>query len=210
MKEQHSLEQEYLASQLDIINESLSNGLYVNVRNMLHDMQPADIALLLESTPSKNRNLLWGIIDTDCHGDILEELSEEVRNGIIHEMMPETLADALENMETDNIAEILHELPERVVHNVLESMDSMDRVRAEQALAYGEGTAGFIMNTDAVTLRPEVSLEVIFRYLRLKKTLPKDTDTLYVTNRHDELIGSVALTCLITSPPEVKVEEPHG
>lgn len=207
MKEQHSLDQEYVASQLDIINESLSNGLYIHVRKMLHSMQPADVALLLESTPTKNRNLLWKIIDTDFHGDILEELSEDVRNGIIREMMPEKLADALENMDTDDLAEILHELPERVVQDVLESMDSMDRVRAEQALAYGEGTAGFIMNTDTITLRPEVSVEVILRYLRLKKELPEDTDTLYVTNRYDKLIGTVALTSLITSAPEISVEE---
>lgn len=207
MKEQHSLDQEYVASQLDIINESLSNGLYIHVRKMLHSMQPADVALLLESTPTKNRNLLWKIIDTDFHGDILEELSEDVRNGIIREMMPEKLADALENMDTDDLAEILHELPEKVVQDVLESMDSMDRVRAEQALAYGEGTAGFIMNTDTITLRPEVSVEVILRYLRLKKELPEDTDTLYVTNRYDKLIGTVALTNLITSALEISVEE---
>lgn len=207
MKEQHNLDKEYVASQLEIINESLNNGLYIHVRKMLHNMQPADVALLLESTPTKNRNLLWQIIDTDFHGDILEELSEDVRNGIMREMMPEKLADALEDMDTDNLAEILHDLPDTVVQDVLESMDSMDRARAEQALAYGEGTAGFIMNTDTITLRPEVSVEVILRYLRLKKELPKDTDTLYVTNRYDKLIGTVSLASLITSAPEVSVEE---
>lgn len=207
MKEQHNLDKEYVASQLEIINESLSNGLYIHVRKMLHSMQPADAALLLESTPTKNRNLLWKIIDTDFHGDILEELSEDVRNGIMREMMPEKLADALEDMDTDNLAEILHDLPDTVVQDVLESMDSMDRDRAEKALSYGEGTAGFIMNTDTITLRPEVSVEVILRYLRLKKELPKDTDTLYVTNRYDKLIGTVSLANLITSAPEVSVEE---
>lgn len=207
MKEQNSLEHEYVASQLEIINESLNSGLYIQVRKMLHSMQPADVALLLESTPTKNRTLLWQIIDTDFHGDILEELSEDVRNGIMREMMPEKLADALEDMDTDNLAEMLHGLPERVVQDVLESMDSMDRARAEKALSYGEGTAGFIMNTDTITLRPEVSVEVILRYLRLKKELPKDTDTLYVSNRYDKLIGTVSLTSLITSAPEVSVEE---
>lgn len=207
MKEHSALEQEYVATQLEAINEALSNGLYIHVRKMLHSMQPADVALLLESTPTKSRNVLWQLIDTDFHGDILEELSEDVRNGIMREMMPEKLADALEDMDTDDLAEILDGLPDKVVQNVLESMDSMDRARAEQALSYGEGTAGFIMNTDTITLRPEVSVEVILRYLRLKKELPEDTDTLYVTNRYDKLIGTVALTSLITSAPEVTVED---
>ena len=207
MVEQRNLEEKYVATQLEAINEAISNGLYINVRKKLHSMQPADAALLLESTPVKNRSLLWQLIDTDFHGDILEELSEDVRNGIMRDMVPEKLADALEDMDTDDLAEMLHGLPEGVVQDVLESMDSMDRSRAEKALAYGEGTAGFIMNTDTVTLRPEVSVEVILRYLRLKKELPEDTDTLYVTDRFDKLIGTVSLASLITSAPEVSVEE---
>lgn len=207
MNETNNLEPKDVASQLEAINESLNNGHYIQVRKILHNMQPANVALLLESTPVKNRSLFWQIIDTDFHGDILEELSEDVRNGIMRDMVPEKLADALEDMDTDDLAEMLHGLPEGVVQDVLESMDSMDRARAEKALSYGEGTAGFIMNTDTVTLRPEVSVEVILRYLRLKKELPKDTDTLYVSNRYDKLIGTVSLASLITSAPDVSVEE---
>lgn len=207
MKEQTRQEQEYVTTQLDAINEALSSGLFVHVRKMLHSIPPADVALLLESTPVRNRPLLWKLIDTDYHGDVLEELSEDVRNGIMREMVPEKLADALEDMDTDDLAEMLHGLPDRVVQDVLESMDSMDRARAEQALSYGEGTAGFIMNTDTITLRPEVSVEVILRYLRLKQELPEDTDMLYVTNRYDKLIGTVSLTSLITAAPDISVEE---
>jgi magnesium transporter len=86
-------------------------------------------------------------------------------------------------------------------------MDAQDRQRAEKALSYGEDTAGFIMNTDTITLRPEVSIDVVIRYLRLKSELPENTDTLYVVNRQDTLIGTVSLARLLTSHPEVSVAE---
>lgn len=202
-----ALEQEDVTKQLGAINEALNSGLYIHVRKMLHGMQPADVALLLESSPSKSRTLLWQLLDADFHGDVLEELSEEVRNGIVRQMDPEKLADALEDMDTDDLAEIMQGLPDKVVQDVLKSMDTMDRARAEKALSYGEETAGFIMNTDTITLRPEVTIEVILRYLRLKKELPQDTDTLYVTNKYDKLIGTVSLPTLITSAPDVSVQE---
>lgn len=202
-----ALERQHVANQLEYINDALGSGMYVHVRKMLQHMPPADFALLLESTPAKSRAVLWQLLDPDFHGDVLEELSEDVRNGIISHMVPETLAEALEDMDTDDLAELLHGLPGKVVQDVLRNMDTQDRARAEQALSYGEDTAGFIMNTDTITLRPEVTIDVILRYLRLKKEIPEGTDTLYVTNRHDKLIGTISLARLLTSAPDNSVEE---
>lgn len=202
-----ALERQHVTHQLESINAALSSGMYVHVRKMLQHMPPADVALLLEASPSKSRPVLWQLVDPDYHGDVLEELSEEVRNGIISLMVPETLAEALEDMDTDDLAELLNALPGKVVQDVLRRMDTQDRARAEQALSYGEDTAGFIMNTDTLTLRPEVTIDVILRYLRLKNEIPEGTDTLYVTNSHDKLIGTISLAKLLTSQPDSSVEE---
>lgn len=202
-----ALEQQYAHSQQEAVNEALNSGMYVHVRRMLQHMPACDVALLLESSPSKSRAVLWQLVDSDFHGDILEELAEDVRNGIMRQMVPEKLADALEDMDTDDLAEMLHGLPNQVVQEVLRSMDEQDRLRAEQALSFGEGTAGFIMNTDTITLRPEVTIEVILRYIRLKGEIPHGTDTLYVTDRHDRLIGTLALTDLVTAQPDTTVQE---
>jgi magnesium transporter len=194
-------------SQLSSISESLSDGTFVQVRKLLHDLQPGDVALLLESSPTKTRNELWQLIDADFHGDVLEELSEDVRNGIISKMVPSSVVDALEDMDTDDLAETLSSLPETVLQSILKSMDAQDRLRAEKALSYGEDTAGFMMNTDTITLRPDVSIDVVLRYLRLKGELPENTDTLYVVNRHDNLLGTVPVTKLLTSSPDISVNE---
>lgn len=202
-----ALEREQISKQLDAIGAALGSGMYVHVRKMLQRMAPADVALLLEASPSHSRAVLWQLLDPDFHGDVLEELAEDVRNGIIRQMVPETLAEALEDMDTDDLAELLHGLPDKVVQDVLRNMDTQDRLRAERALSYGEGTAGFIMNTDTLTLRPEVTIDVILRYLRLKRQIPDGTDTLYVTNRQDKLIGTLSLPKLLTSAPDSSVEE---
>lgn len=202
-----ALETKYAQTQLQAINESLAYGMFVHVRKQLLSMPACDIALLLESSPSKSRNELWQLIDEDFHGDVLEELSEDVRNGIIGQMVPEKVVDALEDMDTDDLAETLSSLPEAVSQDVLKSMDTQDRHRAEKALSYGEDTAGFIMNTDTITLRSDVSVDVILRYLRLKGEVPADTDTFYVVSRKDRLIGTVPVTKLLTANPEVTVDE---
>ena len=186
-----AIEANYARSQLRGINKALSEGRFVSVRKQLHEMPPSDVALILESSPTKTRDDLWELLDSDFHGDVIEELSEEVRNGIIAKMMPAKVVDALEDMDTDDLAETLSSLPEEVLQDVLQSMDAQDRHRAEQAMSYGEETAGFIMNTDTITLRPEVSIDVVLRYLRLKGDLPENTDTFYVVSRTDNLSAPV-------------------
>nr|WP_203565312.1 magnesium transporter [Alteromonas profundi] len=189
------------------LNGALANGQFVSVRKLLLELPPSDVAHILESSPSRTRDELWELIDSDFHGDILEELSDDVRNGIITKMLPANVVDALEEMDTDDLAETLSSLPDTILHDILESMDAQDRLRAEQALSYGEETAGFIMNTDTITLRPDVTIDVVLRYIRLKGELPHNTDTFYVVNRTDNLVGIIPVTRLLTAETDAKVSD---
>jgi magnesium transporter len=193
-------------SQLHAINDALDEGKKQLVKEMLQQLQPCDVALLLESSRSRNRLEIWQLIEPGLYSDVLEELSEDVRNGIIDNMLPDKITDALEEMDTDDLVETLSTLPVSVSQDILATMDEQDRQRAELGLSYGEETAGFIMNTDAITLRSEINVDVILRYLRLKGSMPKNTDTLYVVDRNDKLMGGVALTQLVTAAPDTPVE----
>ena len=202
-----ALVSKYVQTQLRALNGALLNGQFVSVRKLLLELPPSDVAHILESSPSRTRDELWELIDSDFHGDILEELSDDVRNGIITKMLPANVVDALEEMDTDDLAETLSSLPDQVLQDILDSMDAQDRVRAEQALSYGEETAGFIMNTDTITLRPDVTIDVVLRYIRLKGELPENTDTFYVVNRTDNLVGIVPVTRLLTADTDEKVSD---
>jgi magnesium transporter len=196
-------EQEDIQQRLHQVNEALGDGMFVYVRKLLHELPAYDLALILESSPSKNRLVLWQLIDAEFHGEVLEELNEEVRKGILKGMRPEKLAAAAEGMDVDDIAEVLRTLPDSDYQEVLNSMDSQDRSRVETALSYEEDTAGGIMNTDTITLRPEVTVDVVLRYLRLKAELPEATDSFYVVNRNNRFIGAVSIAAIVTAKPEV-------
>lgn len=186
---------------LQEVNKALDNGMYVLARSILDKMPACDVAFLLESSPPANRKVLWNLTDNDQHGDILEELNEDAKDGIIHLMGADNLVAATEGMETDDLAYVLRSIPDDLYRAVLEQMDAQDRHRVEMALAYTEDTAGSIMNTDTVSLRPDVTIEVVLRYLRLKGSLPDATDTLYVVDAEDRLIGDVPLSTLLTVAP---------
>ncbi len=196
-------EQEHNQQRLLQVNEALGSGMFVYVRKLLQSMPAYDLALILESSPAKSRLVLWQLIDPDHHGEVLEELNEEVRKGILKSMRPEKLAAVAEGMDVDDLAEVLRTLPDTVYREVLSSMDTQDRSRVETALSYEEDTAGGIMNTDTITLRPEVSVDVVLRYLRLKGELPEATDSFYVVDRNNRFIGSVSLAAIVTAQPEV-------
>ena len=186
---------------LQQVNDALDSGMFVYVRKLLQHMPAYDLALILESSTPKIRPVIWQLIDPDFHGEILEELNEEVRKGILKSMRPEKLAAVAEGMDVDDLAEVFRTLPDSVFDEVLNSMGSQERIRVETALSYEEDTAGGIMNTDTIALRPDVSVDVVLRYFRFKGDLPEATDSFYVVDRNNLFIGSVSLTSIVTAKP---------
>ncbi len=188
--------------QLEALRSALDGGMLRPAQRMLTGLHPAEIALLLESVPSRQRELVWNMVDPELEGDVLLELSEGVRHELIEEMETEELVAAAEGMELDDLADLVRELPETVTMQVLRSMDQRDRERLRKVLSWPEDSAGGLMNTDTVSVRPDVSLEVVLRYLRMRGELPSRTDSLFVVDRHDRYLGTISLTRIITGDPE--------
>ncbi|ACJ27490.1 Conserved hypothetical protein [Shewanella piezotolerans WP3] len=201
------LDNETTDQRLNQLNKALGSGMFVHVRNMLQDMAATDIAFILESSPPRTRQVLWQLIDQEHTGEILDELGEELKDSLISQMSPERVAKAAKSMDTDDLAYILRSLPDSVFNEVLQSMSTQDRVRVEQALSYPEDTAGSIMNTDTVTLRPDVNIDVILRYLRIRGELPDATDMLYVVDKHDRVLGGVRIADLLTCNPDSSIRD---
>lgn len=205
MAEQIEFDQAHLT--LQEITEALDNGRFVHVRRQLQDMEPEDIAHLLEASPRKAREVLWQLTDPEDYGEILDELNEDVKDALVSKMAPEKLAEATEGMDIDDVAYVLRSLPDDVSREVLSQMDAADRMRVETALSYPEDTAGGLMNTDVITIRADVDVDVVLRYLRMKGELPEATDALYVIDDESKLIGHLSLVTLLTTQPDVPVSE---
>ncbi len=205
MAEQIEYDQAHLT--LQEIADALDDGRFVHVRRQLQDMEPEDIAILLEASPRKSRQVLWQLTDPEDYGEILDELSEDVKDALVSTMAPELLAEATEGMDTDDVAYVLRSLPDDLSKEILSQMDAADRLRVEMALSYPEDTAGGLMNTDVITIRGDVDVDVVLRYLRMKGELPQTTDALYVIDEESKLIGHLSLTTLITTQPDIKVSD---
>lgn len=194
--------------QLFQLNEALQRGAYQNVRDILNeDLPPVEIALLLESSPPKERRVLWELIDRDLGGEVLQNLSEEVSSDILSRMDPQELADATSGLDTDDTADLLQQLPDQVIQEVLRSMDSQNRERLEAVLSYPEDTAGGLMNTDTITVRPDITLDVVLRYLRMRSEIPRMMDSFPVLDRAGKVLGLLPTRKILVSDPEDVVED---
>src|SRR5512134_1783326 len=194
-------------TRLEALRDALGQGAGRQVHRLVNSMHPAEIASLLESLPPTQSEVVWELVDPELEGDVLVELNEEVRAGLIREMDTHELVAAAEGLEVDDLADLLRELPETVNQQVLRSMDSQDRERLNAVLGFDEDTAGGLMNTDTVSVRPDVTLETVLRYLRMRGEIPENTDSLYVVNRHDRYLGVLDLARLLTEDPERTVGE---
>ena len=154
-------------SRLASINEMMNSSDVRLLRHMLNNLSPGDIADQIESAPPKARRVLWDLVDRELEGEVIGELSEELRGEILSEMESHEVASLTEGLDPDDIADILQQLPDQVIPEVLQAMSSQDRLRVERVLTYNEDTAGGLMNTDTITVRPDLTIDVVLRYLRL-------------------------------------------
>lgn len=191
---------------LDLLHEQLASGRLRSAAQMMHGLHPSEVAHLLESVPMQERAILWEMVDPDDEGDILVELADEVRDGLIRGMHADRLVAATEGMEVDDLADLLADLPEAVTQQVLQSLSDHDEERVRQVLAYDEDSAGGLMNVDTITVRSDVSLEVVTRYLRARGEIPDGTDSIFVVGRNDEYLGSLYLSRLLTADQHALVE----
>lgn len=187
--------------------DALEGGRLANIRQMVNDLHPAELAHLLESLPGNERELIWEMVGPEKDGDVLSFVNDDVRAKLIHQMETDELVAAAESLETDDLADILQDLPDLVIHEVLQSMGEQDRFRLESVLSYPEDCAGGLMNIDTITVRANVSLDVVLRYLRLRGELPAMTDYLYVVDRSDSFVGMLAIADILTKEPSEIVEE---
>jgi magnesium transporter len=194
-------------SQLKALADVLETGRIKHARRMLNELNPAEIADLLESLPYTERNLLWDLVDAEKEGDVLLEVGEEVRATLIRNMPLENLVNATEGMDVDDLADFIQSLPDKVTGEVLTSLDIQRRKRLEAILSYPEDSAGGLMNTDTITVRSAVTLEVVMRYLQRLGELPGNTDNLIVTTRDNRYLGVLPLTTLLTSDPQLYVAD---
>lgn len=173
----------------------------------LDQLHPADIAHILEALPLADRLLIWSLIKTDRDGEVLLETSDAVRATLITDMGNHELVAATEYLDADEIADLAPDLPQEVMDNVFSSLPIEEREQLRAAMSYPEDSVGALMDFDVITIREDVRLEVVLRYLRRLEELPDHTDQLFIVDRDEQLKGVLLINRLLVSDPDTLVAE---
>lgn len=192
------------------LNQLLENstGLSENeIKILLKKLSSPEIAHALESSPPKQRKLLFSLLETNEEGDVLADLGEEIQQELVSNISNEELAEAVKRLEPDETVDILQNLPEDRMNSILSKMSYRDRKRIEIGLTYPENTAGGLLNTDVISVRPSHSIEVVINYLRDQSQLPDNTDKIFVVNKEDKYIGELSISKIITCKPNLIARE---
>jgi magnesium transporter len=182
----------------DLVETLVHKQNLAELQKKLDQLHPADVAYILEALPLQQRLLVWDLVKAERDGEILLE-------SLIASMDSEELLAAAEQLDTDEIADLAPDLPHDVMQELLESLDSQNRARLQSAMSYPEDTVGALMDFDMVTIRDDISLEVVLRDLRRLGELPGHTDKLFVVDRNDNFKGVLSLKRLLIHDPDASV-----
>ena len=177
------------------------------LQGLLDILHPADIAYILESLPLDERLLVWEMVKADRDGEILLETSDAVRETLIATMDSSELVAATGQLDADEIADLAPDLPSDVLDDLFQNLPIEEREQLRAAMSYPEDAVGALMDFDMVTVRGDVTLEVVLRYLRRLEELPDHTDQLFVVDRKEKLIGLLPINILLINDPDAKVSE---
>ena len=192
---------------LKVILDDSSDLSLNQLRDLLNNMSSSEIAHALESSPPKQRKLLFSLLETNEEGDVLADLGEEIQQDLVSNISNEELTEAVKELELDEIVDILQNLPEERMKTVLSKMSLRDRNRIELGLIYPDNTAGGLLNTDVISVRPSHTMDVVITYLRDQDVLPENTDKIFVVTTDDQYIGEISISKIITSALNLTVEE---
>ena len=189
------------------IDDALRSETLGDVAGILAEMSPGDVAYLISSSPPDYRDVLLGLLEPDQEAQVVYELPDDSKNATLIDPAPEAQAEIVGQLDDDDVADILHELPDEVTGQVLAIMDEQYRQRLQTVLSFPDDVAGGLMSTDTITIRADLTLDVVLRYLRRHAEIPTNTDNLIVVNRNDRFVGLLPIGTVLVSDPAVSVRE---
>jgi magnesium transporter len=191
----------------DLAGSAVYQRTKAELTRKLDRLHPADIAFILEALPRDERLYIWDLVKAERDGEILLEVSDSVRESLIESMDTDELVAAAESLDADEIAELAPDLPQEVMDDVFQSLPVDEREQLRAAMSFDEDMVGALMDFDDVTVRADVTLDVVLRYMRRFDELPSQTDQLFVVDRDDRLLGVLPIAKLIVTDPERTVGE---
>jgi len=185
---------------LESIKAALSEADIARVEALIEPLHPADVADLIEHLDPEERRLFLEITRHVIEPETISHLEDALRDEVVETMRPEELAEVVTGLDTDDAVDILEDLKPDRQQQVLESLPQEERTALEEGLTYPEDSAGRLMQKELVAIPLHWTMGETIDHLRSAKDLPDDFYNLYVVDRMNRPVGSVALSRAIRSP----------
>ncbi|MGB1538675.1 MAG: magnesium transporter [Pseudomonadales bacterium] len=191
-----------------LLTEPISNADLQDTASELRAMPPNDAGALLTQTPSNARQLVWDLLDENFQGELIAHIDQELVGDLFASRSAGEIANVIEKVTADDdLTDIIQQLPDGLTDEVLDELGAQDRARIKKLLIYPPDTAGGLMDTHIISVRPETNIDAVLRYLRRHQKLPDNTDQIFVVGPAGHYLGSLALQTLLVSDPQTPVAE---
>ena len=171
----------------------------LKIKQLISNMSTSEIAHCIESSPPEQRQIIWSVIDVSMEGDVLGELGEEIQKDLLSEIDNDELSKLISDLELDEMVDIIQNLPESRMQFLLSRMSAIDRDRIRLVLEYPEDSAGGLLNTDTISVQQDHTLDIVIKYLKSFKKLPKNTDKIFVVSKNNQFIGELMLSSILVA-----------
>ena len=184
----------------------LENKRYSTIRDILNTMNPVDIAGVFEDLQSEKTALLFRLLPKETAAETFVEMDEETQELLIHGFSDSELKEVIDELYVDDAVDLIEEMPANVVKRILRTADPETRKEINEILKYPEDSAGSIMTTEFVTLRPKMTVEEAIKRIRRTGVDKETIYTCYVTDSSSTLIGIVTIKTLLLSEEDELIE----
>ena len=192
----------------NIVEADPLRRLRLNISNeKLERLHPADLADIVEELGPAEREAIFETMDSEVAAETLSEIDPEMQASILESLEPEVAADIVEEMSPDEAVHALSELEEETTAEILEEMEKEPLSEVKELLEYEEGTAGGMMNTEAIVLPEETTLAVAMLKLREHEDLLENTHVMFLANPAGQITGAVPLARLFLADGSTHLRE---
>ena len=181
------------------ILELIQGKNYTRLRTHLSQMNPADIALILEDVPSKDLLVIFRILPKESAAEVFVEMDSDMQQMLIEAFSDAELRAVLDELFLDDAVDIIDEMPATVAKRIIKQADSDTRKQINQLLAYPDESAGSIMTTEYIDLKKDMTVDEAFDRIRAVGLDSETIYTCYVTDKSRRLQGIVSVKELLLS-----------
>src|SRR6478752_3634383 len=192
---------------VDKVLDAVDAGDDETARRLVEPLHPADVADLIELARSDDREGLVKALAGIISPDVLAEMNDYVREGLLDEMEPQQVADIAGQLETDDAVALIEDLDRDEQQAVLEAMEPDDRAAVEEALSYPEESAGRLMQRDLCAVPEHWKVGQVIDYLRSTEDLPTDFWEVFVVSPAHHPVGTCKLSAILRTSRGTPVAE---